>query len=181
MRLKQIAAGLIFSGCLMAAGQALTIPKDATTNADGTYTWTDKQGKTWTYVETPFGVSRTLETDAHPKKALPKGVPAGAKANPDGTYRWTDKSGAAWNYLVTPFGVTRNPAAKSETAPAQQTAGVKVIDKGDTVRFERVMPFGTSVTEKKKSELTDDERRLLEQQSASSTATTTATTAKANQ
>ena len=165
MRLKQLMAGLIFSGCLLAAGEALAVPKDATANADGTYSWTDKQGKTWTYAQTPFGVTRTLEADAHPKKALPKGIPAGAKANPDGTYTWTDKTGATWNYVITPFGVSRNPAPAGESAPAPQAA-VKVIDKGDTVRFERVMPWGTSVIEKKKSELTDDERRMAEQQAA---------------
>jgi hypothetical protein len=175
MRLKQIAAGLIFSGCLMAAEQALTIPKDATANPNGTYSWTDKQGKAWTYVQTPFGVSRALQTEPVPGKALPKGIPAGAKANPNGTYTWIDKSGEAWNYVVSPFGVIRNPAA-----PQRQTARLKVIDKGDTVRFERMTLFGISVTEKKKADLTEDERRVLEQQTAPPAAAT-ASTAKANQ
>jgi hypothetical protein len=173
MTFRRLMTGLVFGGFLMAAPQAQTIPKDATANADGTYSWTDKQGKTWTYAQTPFGVSRTLETDPHQKKTLPKGVPAGATPTADGAWLWTDKTGAKWKYLVTPFGVTRNPAPISGTAPSPQTAGVKVIDKGDTVRFEPVTPFGTTVTEKKKSELTDDERRLVEQQLGTSAASST--------
>ena len=42
-----------------AAPQPLTIPKDAVANADGTFSWTDKQGKKWNYVNTPFGVMRS--------------------------------------------------------------------------------------------------------------------------
>jgi hypothetical protein len=39
---------------------------------------------------------------------------------------------------------------------------IKVTDKGDTVRFERPGPVGSSVWEKKKADLSDEERRLLE-------------------
>ena len=168
MTLKYVIAGLVFSGCLMAAGGTSTIPKDATANADGTYSWTDKQGKTWIYLQTPFGLSRTPASAAPAgKKAVPKGVPAGAKLNSDGTWAWTDKAGAKWKYLVTPFGVSRYPVAAGEEGPGAAEPGVKIIDKGDTVRIERQTPFGTSVMEKKKSELTDEERRELERQSAS--------------
>ncbi len=166
MGLKRILIGLAFSGWLIAAGAALTIPKDATANEDGTYSWTDKQGHKWVYVQTPFGVSRTDESLRPKSKALPKGVPAGAKPNSNGTYSYTDKAGAKWTYTITPFGPSKMPAADSEIQPQQQEliGLVKVIDKGDTVRFERTTPFGQSVYEKKKTELTDDERRLLEKQ-----------------
>jgi|HubBroStandDraft_6_1064221.scaffolds.fasta_scaffold558417_2 hypothetical protein len=40
------------------APQPLTIPKDAVANPDGTYYWKDKQGKTWVFVKTPFGVMK---------------------------------------------------------------------------------------------------------------------------
>lgn len=36
----------------------LVIPKDATPNADGTYSWADKAGKKWIFAKTPFGISR---------------------------------------------------------------------------------------------------------------------------
>jgi hypothetical protein len=34
------------------------IPKDAVETTPGFYRWTDKNGKVWTYRQTPFGVSR---------------------------------------------------------------------------------------------------------------------------
>jgi hypothetical protein len=169
MQLKRILIGFVLSAGLMAAGQALTIPKDAKANADGTYSWTDKQGKKWVYINTPFGVSRTLEPDRpKPRAAFPKGIPAGAKANPDGTWSWTDKSGAKWTYVVTPFGAIRRPAdeGSGNAAQSSQSVAVRVIDKGDTVRFERPTPFGVSVWEKKKTDLNEDERRMVDSQAA---------------
>jgi hypothetical protein len=50
--------------------KAVTIPKDAVKNENGTYSYTDKQGKKWLYSNSPFGVIRTAvpETEAttHP-------------------------------------------------------------------------------------------------------------------
>jgi hypothetical protein len=47
------------------APQAVTIPKEAVPNPDGvSYTWTDKQGKKWTYTKTPFGIMKAAYTDA---------------------------------------------------------------------------------------------------------------------
>jgi hypothetical protein len=43
---------------------ALTIPKDAVANPDGTYTWKDKQGKSWTFAHTPFGVMKSATSSA---------------------------------------------------------------------------------------------------------------------
>ena len=40
----------------------ITIPKDAVLGDDGSYRYTDKQGKKWLYRNTPFGVSRVEET-----------------------------------------------------------------------------------------------------------------------
>lgn len=42
----------------------LVIPKDATPNPDGTYAWTDKAGKNWTFSKTPFGISKVENTGA---------------------------------------------------------------------------------------------------------------------
>jgi hypothetical protein len=164
MQLKRILMSFVLGASLMAGAQALTIPKDATANSDGTYSWQDKQGKKWIYLNTPFGVSRTPEPDQpQPKSTRPKSLPAGAKRNADGTYSWTDKTGAKWTYVITPFGATRHSAEDGAAAPQQ---AVKVIDKGDTVRFERPTPFGQSVWEKKKSDLNDDERRIVDSQAA---------------
>lgn len=142
--------------------RALTIPKDATKNSDGTYTWTDKVGKTWIYSTGQFGISRTL--DLKPSSAIPKGIPAGAKLNPDGTYAFSDKEGKNWTYVMTPFGPSRSPTVAAVAAPPQADVNlaIKVTDKGDTVRFERPGPAGSSIWEKKKTDLNDEERRLLD-------------------
>jgi hypothetical protein len=45
--------------------QAVTIPKDAVPNADGTsYLYTDKQGKKWVYAKTPFGIIKNAYSDS---------------------------------------------------------------------------------------------------------------------
>lgn len=44
--------------------KAVAIPKDAVRNADGTYSYTDKDGKKWTYSVTPFGVVKSAVSDA---------------------------------------------------------------------------------------------------------------------
>ena len=49
----------------------LTVPKDAVKNADGTWNYTDKQGRKWVYVNTPFGIMKTDVTDAENKPAPP--------------------------------------------------------------------------------------------------------------
>jgi hypothetical protein len=57
---------------------APSIPKDAVKNADGNWDYTDKQGRKWVYVKTPFGVMKTDVTDAESRPAPP--LPAGTKA-----------------------------------------------------------------------------------------------------
>jgi hypothetical protein len=96
-------------------------------------------------------------------------IPKDAVLNADGnTYSWTDKSGKKWIYAKTPFGIIKSPVADAAAAD-QATAiptGTKVIDKGDSVRFERQTPFGVTGWEKKKTELTDSERQLVDAQKA---------------
>jgi hypothetical protein len=99
-----------------APAAAPSIPKDAVKNADGTWSYTDKQGRKWVYSNTPFGVIKTDVTDTESRSAPPL-----------------------------------NPATK-------------VIDKGDSVRFEQPGPFGPIAWEKKKSDLTDQELQLIDAQ-----------------
>ena len=112
------------------APQALTIPKDAVKNDNGTYSYTDKQGKNWIYRNSPFGVIKTVAPEA---------------------------------------------GADTRSNPSQPAAAVKVIDKGDTVQFERSSPFGPTRWEKKKSDLTDEERKMVDAQNQSKTETRTQT------
>src|SRR5947209_13884940 len=102
------------------AAQPLVIPKDASPNADGTYSYTDKAGKKWIFSKTPFGVSKVQ-----------------------------DMSGSGPVMAAAPAGQFMN-----------------ATDNGETVKFERQSPFGTTKWEKKKSELTDEERGVLDRQSA---------------
>lgn len=106
-----------------APATVLTVPKDAVKNADGTWSYTDKKGRKWVYVNTPFGIMKTDVTDA-----------------------------------------------ESQPAPTPNSA-TKVIDKGDTVRFEQPGPFGPIAWEKKKSDLTDQERQMVDAQNQSQTQT----------
>jgi hypothetical protein len=137
-------------------------PKDAVKNPDGTFTWTDKQGKKWLYRRAGTGYSRTEAPTASEILQIPKD----AMARPDGSFLWTDKDGKQWAFRQSPFGVMKYPApAQADAPPAAPAAvnkNVRVIDKGETVRFEKPTPFGVVAYEKKKTELTDDERRMYE-------------------
>lgn len=96
-------------------------------------------------------------------------VPKDAVKNANGTYSYTDKDGRKWIYTNTPFGVVRVPGTDSDTQGGSPSASaVKVIDKGDTVRFERATPFGKMNWEKKKTDLTEEERKLFESQTGQS-------------
>ncbi len=65
----------------------------------------------------------------------------------------------------TPFGILKTDVTDTENRPAPPpSAATKVIDKGDTVRFEQSGPFGPIAWEKKKSDLTDQERQVLDAQ-----------------
>ncbi len=79
--------------------QPLTVPADAVANADGTFSWTDKQGKKWTYVKTPFGVVRSEVTPPPATSASLQGVKAFdegdkfrfEKQSPFGVVKWEKK------------------------------------------------------------------------------------------
>jgi len=97
-------------------------------------------------------------------------IPAGAKLVEPNLYRYTDSNGKTWNYRQTPFGISKwedtpAPAAQPnpQTAPQPESKNqpVAVTDLGDSYRFERKTPFGTSTWVRKKSELTDEEHVLV--------------------
>jgi hypothetical protein len=94
-------------------------------------------------------------------------VPAGAVETEPGTFRFTDAQGRKWIYRKTPFGVARLEEGAAAAAPAavaeRKEEAVKVVEKGDSVHFERPGPFGIYKWERKKSDLTDAERGWVEQ------------------
>lgn len=89
-----------------AARQAVpdaVIPKGAVEGADGTFHFTDAQGKKWTYRNTPFGVSKAEDKStgvaaapAPQPDTLTTATDAGdsvnfSKPSPFGTVKWTKK------------------------------------------------------------------------------------------
>jgi hypothetical protein len=87
------------------APQAVTIPKGAIPNPDGiSYSYTDKQGKKWTYKKTPFGIMKAPETDA--AATAPAADTSGVKA--------TDKGDTVRFERPGPFGVMSWEKKKSE-------------------------------------------------------------------
>jgi hypothetical protein len=88
------------------APQAITIPKDAVPNADGTtFTYTDKQGKKWTYAKTPFGIMKSPYSDT---------AAAAAPASDSGATKAIDKGDTVRFERPGPFGTMAYEKKKAE-------------------------------------------------------------------
>ncbi|HVV46217.1 MAG TPA: hypothetical protein VHC72_13480 [Bryobacteraceae bacterium] len=82
--------------------KAVEIPKNAVARPDGTYAWKDKQGKSWVFARTPFGVMKTAaesEVTETPTIANAKAIDAGEKVRFE---------------TATPFGVVRREKNKAD-------------------------------------------------------------------
>ena len=108
------------------------IPAGAAEASPGLFKQTDREGKTWLYRKTPFGVVKSSD-DAPVASAqpAPTSVP---RANPFGD----DKTTAA------------------------ATPSVTAVEDGDSYKFERNTPFGPTRWTRKKSELTADEQEIVQ-------------------
>ena len=102
--------------------------------------------------------SKSVEKPAPPRKAAGLTIPPEAVSIGPGAWRYVDKDGKAWIYRATPISVVRMPESDFNA----KYPGVKVIEKGDTVRFERPTPMGVVSWERKRSELREEEKALLE-------------------
>jgi|SRR5208283_3111410 len=115
-----------------ASGIANSIPKDAEPLGQGRYRAVDAGGVAWIYQKTPFGITRTRESEA------------------------ASKAGQS-----SPFGgpmQTRQAASK----PDGPVNSVTAFPRGDEIRFEKESPFGKSVwTKKRTDELNDVEKSAL--------------------
>ncbi len=47
------------------------VPDGAVRNANGTYSWTDKDGKKWIYMNSPFGLSRVAAPESSDSEPAP--------------------------------------------------------------------------------------------------------------
>lgn len=115
-----------------------------------------------------FGAEAPRKSKAPAKPSKPAAavtVPADAERIGEHEFRKREADGKVYIYRRTPFGVARmEETAVQQAAPSSSVAEepVKVIEEGDTVRFERKGPFGKNVWTRKKSELNAEERSLLE-------------------
>jgi hypothetical protein len=89
----------------------------------------------------------------------PQAVQVGPNA-----YRYVDEKGKVWMYSQTPFGISKWEDTRSAQPPAADANRTSVTDLGDSVRFERITPFGTTRTIRKKTELSNEEKALLERE-----------------
>jgi hypothetical protein len=87
-------------------------------------------------------------------------IPANAERIDATHFRAKDDKGVVWEYTKTPFGVARS-RADEKPANTPNVSGWKATDLGDSVRFERQTPFGTSAWTKKKSDLNAAEKLAL--------------------
>jgi hypothetical protein len=126
-----------------------TIPAGAVKTPEGAYRFTDAQGKSWIYRETPFGVSRVPDAPLH---------------------------AAGTSSVQTPFGATKTsgaPAAATAVTAGKpagdSTAQVTAVAKGDTIQFQKPTPFGATSWKKNKSDLTPEEQKIWEREQAKGT------------
>ncbi|MDP9170666.1 MAG: hypothetical protein M3N54_08620 [Acidobacteriota bacterium] len=80
------------------AAPGLEIPKDAVHNADGTFSWTDKDGKKWLYAKTPFGVMRS------PADTTPEATQSAVSGTTLKYTKATDNGDTVKFERTTPFG-----------------------------------------------------------------------------
>ncbi len=105
-----------------------------------------------------------------PAKHTVKKAPAGLTVPPDATqvspglYHWTDKSGKGWMYRRTPFGVSRWPDDSEDTKQQAVVTHTTAVEQGDSIRFERITPFGKRTWVRKKSELDETEQQIWARQ-----------------
>ena len=103
------------------------------------------------------------ETAALAKPAAPVEVTVPPDATPVGPYAWrhTDKNGKTWIYRKTPFGLSKVEEQPMTSAVPMPPPKVKVVDNGDSYRFEKPTPMGPRVWERKKTELTEEEKTFV--------------------
>jgi hypothetical protein len=122
--------------------------------------------------------AKPAPSKASVRKAPEITLPAEAVEIAPYTYRYTDNQGKKWIYRKTPFGVVRSedrPVSaqdlqKTQDQTARLVESTTAVEVGDSVRFERVLPFGKTQWTRKKSELNEVERaawnRQLEKRAA---------------
>ena len=98
--------------------------------------------------------------------SAPIGPPKEAVEIAPYTFRYTDARGRVWIYTQTPFGWMKAERKDvPEAAPAAVLPETRVVENGDSVRFERNTPFGMARWKRKKSEMTEQEKQIFDRAS----------------
>jgi hypothetical protein len=137
---------IIFALAIGTAAAEAAIPKGATEVEPGVFKHKDASGKAFIYRKTPFGVIKSVEGAAAEK--APEAPPTAAA-----------KTATATDPQETPFGDLKK----------QTHAQIKVVEKGDTLEFERTSPFGGIRWTNKKDQLTAEERQAWERSRSGAT------------
>ncbi len=125
----------------------LTLPEGAKKIDAYSHSFTDKDGKSWIYRQTPFGLVRYQD-----ESKLGAAAAADKKAPPASTSSAPARSTAG----------ASSASAVSPAAAASPPPGLRAFDEGDSVRFEKDGPFGKYTWVRKKDELTAQEKSAWE-------------------
>lgn len=93
-------------------------------------------------------------------------IPAGATAAAPNLYCYTDAEGKIWFYRQTPFGVVRFQDQPIAAPKDPEPDGIRAIEDGEAIRFERLGPFGIYHWRRNKAELDDGERAAWDRERA---------------
>jgi hypothetical protein len=107
---------------------------------------------------------------AAPTKVQALTIPPHAVPIDANNFSYTDPQGKKWIYSKTPFGITRRedkPASPEDARNAQEERArfiesTKVVEDGDTIRFDQASPFGNNRWQKNKSDLNEMEKAAWE-------------------
>lgn len=104
-----------------------------------------------------------------PEKPLTE-IPASAVEFEPGSYHYTDAKGKKWILRPTPFGIAKiedtGVPLRKKGEQDHSMDNVKIIEDGDSVKFERPGPFGIYKWEKKKTDLDPGEKAAWEREKA---------------
>ena len=108
-----------------------------------------------------------LSPSASPAPSAAIGPPKEAVEIAPYTFRYTDARGKVWMYRQTPFGWMKAERKDIPEAAPAALPETRVVEDGDSVRFECNTPFGMQRWKRKKSELTEQEKQIFDRASRS--------------
>jgi hypothetical protein len=123
----------------------------------------------------PKQEKKAASTAAAAPASGPVSIPTDAVEVEPGLFEAKDETGKVWHYTRTPFGVRKFPPERLKDTTAVEAARIAVLSQdGETVKFERKTPFGTTAWSKSKDKLNAAEKLALAKSAENKNATATA-------